>query len=570
MRALVFRNAAPWAMLGMLCVATFWFGLGNLDITDLDEGLYTAAARNMAVTGDLITPRVGRQPFFEKPPLLYWLVALTLSLFGPHEFAARLPSALAATLSVALTYWYGRKAFGQRAALTGGAFLAVAPVFVGAARLATTDALLVLFVTAAIFSFYMATTKEAAWKWSSAAGVCCGLGVLTKGAPGLVLPLTTYCIWFLSRRSTRCETTRATPLTRVLLLSLFVAAVIAVPWHIAAWKANVDAFVREYVLRQHIQRFRGGDRSHRAPAWFFVPAFLIGFFPGSAFAVGGLFARSTGVSDLDQRDDSVGPAVQAPRLLLKTWFWVTFVLFSLGGSKLVSYILPLYPAAALIAGDWVAQRRPQKALSRPLVLGILTAMAVLLLLISALLYPQPVVDLVQRYADRPLVLDGHSRELLREAAALTAILIGSLAAFVLLLRLRGTDAAIGGLVGGSALFIVAAVLIAVPRVESESVGSLHRLARRAGHMVTSHGMLSIAIGSPRRPSVYFYLPETVLSEQRVQEVPVDDLESAQVPDGTLVLTRSTWRPSEQYGSYTPVLTEHDYALWRVERERVTD
>lgn len=561
---------AVLATLASLCVATFWIGLGSLGITDLDEGLYVAAARDIVLTGDLITPRVGGQPFFEKPPLLYWLVALCISVFGSHEFAARLPSALAATLTVALTYWYGRSFLGRRPAIFGGALLAVSPVLVGSARLATTDALLVLFVTCAMISLYRAWAGGTRSLWWAAAGVFCGLGVLTKGAPGLVLPIATFVVFVLVRSAGTRDLAEAARRLKALMLVLLVAAVVAAPWHFAVWRANGSVFVREYLVRQHVQRFQGGDRGHQAPVWFFVPGFLIGCFPGSLFAVAALFSRRTDAPDTATRTSPVESTAQDGRLFLKTWFWVTFLLFSFGGSKLISYILPLYPAAALLAGDWLERMGRHKDLARPLVFTGMAAGAVLGLLLTALLFPEPVVQLIQHSADRPITLDTHHRVLLREGAALTTILLSGVAFFVLFVRLRQVGAATGALIAGSASFIVAAVYLGIPRIQEEGMGSLHRMTRRAGELIASRGTLVTAVGSPRRPSIYFYLPEPVVRERRVQEASPEHLESADLPDGALVLTRSDWQPSGRHLPYAPLIAERDYTLWKVAHKSVRD
>src|SRR5439155_1655385 len=113
-----------------------------------------------------------------------------------------------------------------------------------------------------------------------------------------------------------------------------------------------------------LQRFRGGDEVHKLPFWFYIPAFLLGFFPWSVFAIPALL----------ERDQSNRPstAVNA-RLFLKVWFAVVFIAFSISGSKLVSYILPMYPAAALLVGDWCARAANDQAKRKITVIGGLCA-----------------------------------------------------------------------------------------------------------------------------------------------------------------------------------------------------
>src|SRR5439155_1159727 len=143
-------------LLAALCGLCFFWRLGSYGLFDLDEGLYVAAAREMRLTGDLVTPRVNGEPFFEKPPLVYWSAALMFRLFGVSELTARLPAALATTGLVFLVYVFGRRFFGRPSGLLAAAFFALSPLVLGAARELTTDAMLDLWIACALFAYFLA------------------------------------------------------------------------------------------------------------------------------------------------------------------------------------------------------------------------------------------------------------------------------------------------------------------------------------------------------------------------------------------------------------------------------
>lgn len=551
------------ALLGLGAI-TLWMGLGRIGITDLDEGLYLAAARGMLLTGDYVTPRVGTEPFFEKPPLLYWLVAASLRWFGQNEAAARLPSAFAASLTALVVFLFGHRYLNQRSAFAAVAFLVIAPVFVASARLATTDALLVLFLTAAMFSLFQSwiAGDRSRWLWTCVAGASMGLGMLAKGAPAVVLPAgTVLLLTFLRRR--RQERFAS---SRERLIGLFVvvllALVVAAPWHIAAWRANGEGFVEEYVVRQHLGRFQGGDRSHQAPVWFFVPGFLVGFFPGSVFTVAALFKRFPGPTETQSPKTQDALRGEALRFL-KIWFWLTFVLFSASGSKLISYILPLYPPAALLAGAWIenAQEAPK---SRFLFTSLGTAASLIILtLLAVTVWPDPVLSLTRSYADRPVILTAEHRQLLSTFRPLLLVLLGGSLSAAFFGAVGQIPLAFRAMVSSSGAFLGMVVWMGAPIMQREVIGSVHELAKATGRVIRPSERLILATGSPSRPSAYFYLPGSLLQEKRVEQ-----WEIAKLPDLTgqypaLVITRGDWSPAESSAAWTPLIKNRDYALWRV-------
>src|SRR5579862_4974532 len=174
-------------LLALICFLCFFLRLGSVGLFDMNEAVYTEAAREMVIRGDFITPRSNGILFFDKPPLALWQSAVAFRLFGVNEFSARLPVAIAATLLLCIVYAFGRRYFGRRAGLLAAFVLALNPLFLGTARQNTMDLHLTFWFAVAVVSFflgYSAKTARGKW-WYLGLWLGCGLGWLAKSIPGL-------------------------------------------------------------------------------------------------------------------------------------------------------------------------------------------------------------------------------------------------------------------------------------------------------------------------------------------------------------------------------------------------
>lgn len=524
--------------LAALCALTFFFRLGYPGIFDLDEGLYASATREMVLRGDYVTPRVNGEFFFEKPPLLYWLAAGFFQLFGRSELTARLPSALASTVVVFLIFALGRRYFNRTAAFYAAAMYALSPLVMGAARQMTTDAVLDLCVAGALLSFLIAYSSEdqTGKRWYFAFWAATGFGILDKGIAG-ALPLIVASL-FLALEFRRDKTQAVAALRECHpLLGIVILVAIALPWHILAWRANGDAFVQEYIIRQHLQRFKGGDEVHRLPIWFYLPAFLGGFFPWSVFAPAALLDRD------GRREDY--PACHFRRFLI-VWAIAIFVLFSIAGSKLVSYILPMYAPAALLVGDWLQRRSGGGGNRRPMIAGL--SVAVLFTAVPALVlaFQKPVIQLIETVAHQPAKTNGVPPEFVPIALALAgAAALGTVLAFAFALA-RRPRAAVSSLIAGMTLFVAVALGAALPVIDSFFSKPLHDAAIEAGSVYQPGMMVAVMIGPPRRPSVFFYFPDGSLEmikqwdRTSIEEIKDTPLSSAPFGSSTnVVLTEES-------------------------------
>lgn len=359
--------AAPWngKALAVLLVlpAVLLYPCCAFHLFEPDESRYAEIAREMYQRGDVVVPVLQGEPYLDKPPLLYWLTAMSYSVFGVHAWAARLVPALAVHGTLLLVYLFGQRIVGERAAFRGTLALAVAPGFLGMGRLLLLDGLLTFWTTLALFSAFAAIRGERLrWGWWSLAALACGLGVLTKGPVALVLlapPL------WLHRRLTGNQT----PIRWTALLAFaVVVAAVNLPWY-AAMCVRVPAFAREFVWEHHVRRFLA-PFAHEHGIWFYGPVLLLGLLPGTLLAVP--FVRFLLTADPDV---SRARTLELGYLLLAGGWCVLF--FTLSACKLPTYILPAFPPLALAFGCFLAHGRWRQA--RSPAVGAGASLALLLL-----------------------------------------------------------------------------------------------------------------------------------------------------------------------------------------------
>jgi 4-amino-4-deoxy-L-arabinose transferase-like glycosyltransferase len=326
----------------VLSGSLFFFRLGTPGLFDADEPAYAQAGREMLETGDWITPHFSGRPRFDKPILFYWLITLSYRVLGVTEFAARFWSALAAVALVALLWWAGGRWFGPLAGFFAGLAFATNLLTALLARAAVTDMLLTLFVTAAILAGVEAIQADSARgrHWARGGWMAMGLAVLVKGPVGLVIPGLALLGCLFVFRDLRTGLRRLMPWDGLALFAL-----ITLPWYGLVLAANGRAFVEGFVIKHHLTRFTGVVSGHPGPIWYYVPVALVGFFPWSGFLPQSLWAAVS----VARAREAKSPA---DRLLIACACWAAgvFLLFSLAGTKLPSYLFPAFPALALLAG----------------------------------------------------------------------------------------------------------------------------------------------------------------------------------------------------------------------------
>jgi 4-amino-4-deoxy-L-arabinose transferase-like glycosyltransferase len=317
----------------------------SFDLFEPDEGRYAQIPREMLTAGEWIVPTLQGEAYLDKPPLFYWLVMLSYSIFGYHDGAARLIPALAMHATILLTYLLGRRIVGERAAFWGALLLTVSPLFLGVGRLLVLDGLLTLWVTLALLAAYLAQTTQGknlagASGWWYVAALACGLGVLTKGPVALVLVL--IPLW--AHRRLVAESAAIS--WRAWCRFYAVVLIVNLPWYAAVcWQR--PEFVRYFLWQHNVERFLE-PFDHIRPVWFYVPIALFGLLPMVFFAWPlTRFLISTQSAETSARCPAMG-------YLLLAGAWCVFF-FSLAGSKLPTYILPAFPPLCLALGCFVAR-----------------------------------------------------------------------------------------------------------------------------------------------------------------------------------------------------------------------
>jgi 4-amino-4-deoxy-L-arabinose transferase-like glycosyltransferase len=328
-----------------LCILAALIDLRAFGLTDLDEGFYASVAWEMRHSGDWRTPTFLGEPWFEKPPLLYWLMVGSMRVFGENEFALRLPSALMYALTFLLLAWWGNRQLGAGAGSWAALLFALAPLSLILARLAITDMALAFFLTLTVIALW----EVRGLGWSLIGGVALGLAFLTKGPFGLGLVGLLY-LW--NARTLHARGLRF----RWVLFALGVALLTALPWYVGVYLQHGGAFFNEFVVKQNLLRFAGGDTAHSvlpliqrgdvggvlAGVALYLLFYVVVLWLGGLSMVGWagvLWARE---------DDPL-------RLYLRRWAWLVFGLFTLSFTKLPAYIFPMFPALALLVGARVAR-----------------------------------------------------------------------------------------------------------------------------------------------------------------------------------------------------------------------
>lgn len=359
---------------GGIAALVYLAGLGAPALWEPDEGRYAEIAREMAVSGDYVTPRNNRVRYFEKPPLVYWAGAVAVRALGRSEFAVRCPAALASAGSVVVTAAAAEMMLGPAVGMLAALALGLSPLFLLFARLATPDPELALFFSAALFAFYAAAGRDfrrgAGRHLMLAAAALLGLATLVKGPVALVLGGAIALAWLVSQGRAREISRIRWPECVATYLAL------TVPWFAVAAARN-PGFLRFFFLHEHVQRFLSATEHGWGP-WFFIPVAIAGTWPFFYFAPIGIAA----LRDSSHPGDS-GARSAALRFLL-IWFAIVFAFFSVPRAKLAEYLLPGLPPLAILAAAGLARvRLPASRGANRLLRGFAAINVVLMLLGAA-------------------------------------------------------------------------------------------------------------------------------------------------------------------------------------------
>ena len=319
-------------------------GLGDRKLANPDEGRYSEISREMALSGDFVTPRLNGLKYFEKPPLQYWATAIAFKLFGESELTARLYTALCGLGCILLIAYTGKRLYDEETGLLAGLVLLSAPYFAALNEIATLDMGLTFWMTLAVSAFLIsqstmhdASRRHGLWcAWAGMAGA-----MLSKGLIGVVFPAAALILYCVTQRSVRLvaqlEWTRG----------LLIFCIIVMPWFVMVSVQNPE-FLRFFFIHEHFERFTTTTHHREANWWFFIPILFAGFLPWAVALVPASIRGWRAPARLVGQNQTFAAL---KFILLYSVFILLF--FSKSSSKLPAYILPMFPVLGLLIGVYL-------------------------------------------------------------------------------------------------------------------------------------------------------------------------------------------------------------------------
>jgi len=310
-----------------LCYILFFLNLGATSLWDPDEPRQAIMAREMMERDDFVHPYLNGREYLEKPPFYPWMIIITSKITGKlDEFSSRLPAALSATLLLIITFLLGRRFGDEESGLFSAIALAANYQFLSNARESVMDMTFAFFIGLTVFLNYLALTKERRWLFVLSF-LPASLAILTKGPAGLVIPAGVIFICLIIRKEIKKF---VLPLALGCFLSLGLASI----WFFLAG----DAYIKEFILRQNITRYTNAF-DHMESLLYYLHKIFFNFLPWSILLPFALYH-----------------AFRKRLWLPLVWFLFTFLFFELSSSKRAIYLLPCYPACALLCGVYMRDK----------------------------------------------------------------------------------------------------------------------------------------------------------------------------------------------------------------------
>jgi 4-amino-4-deoxy-L-arabinose transferase-like glycosyltransferase len=333
-----------WAALIVVTLAVCYFSnLGAIGFVGPDEPRYAWIARDMAETGDWVTPRLYGKPWFEKPVLYYWMAAASFKLFGVSEAAARLPSAICALFATLALAWFAWSVYGEETARWLLLLLPTSVGMIGFSHAAATDmpfsAMVAIAMVCAAVALGLAQNEHtpilprAPWLALLLFGAFLGLAVLAKGPAAIILCGGAIFFWAILTKRWR----DAFRLLHPIAIASFCAT--ALPWYMLCARRNPD-FLRVFLIEHNFKRYLTPEFQHIQPFWYYAPVVLIAFLPWTAILVWAAY--------LFVRNFYTRKTLSDHSRFLVTWAAFCLAFFSLSRSKLPGYVLPAFPPIAAL------------------------------------------------------------------------------------------------------------------------------------------------------------------------------------------------------------------------------
>lgn len=323
----------------------FFHNIWSYALMDVDESRYVSMAKDMFNTKDFMTLYLNKEFFFEKPPLYFWSECLSFAFWGKiTEATARFPVALYGAITCLLTYILGRKIISRPFGLVSSLILATSLEFLILAKFAILDIVVASCVTFSLYfgilTYYVKEKNKKYMWWLFY--IFSALAVMAKGIPGFVIPFGS--MFFVSLYSKNFKDIFK-PQYFIVGFVLFFG--ITLPWHITMLNIHDPLFFNEYIMKHHVSRFLGsGELGRQQPFYFYFLTILWGFFPWIVSTLTVLIRK------LIKWDFGFRGKNDTQKLMVFAGIIAIFTLlfFSSSKTKLITYILPIYPALALLGG----------------------------------------------------------------------------------------------------------------------------------------------------------------------------------------------------------------------------
>lgn len=315
-------------LVAIITILIVFFNLGGVPLLDPDEPVYAETPKEMFAFNEFISPRIYGEYWYDKPPMYYWLVAGSYKIFGMNEFAARFPSAILSIACTLLVYSSGRRLFNERAGMIGALVLATCIEFFYLGKAAVTDITLLFFLSASLLSFIE--------KRYYIAYIFAGLATLTKGPIGLLFPGGIILFQLLATRNWSQLKSMKLP------SGLLIYAIVAAPWYVIMYNLHGSIFIDTFLGFHNITRFTSPEHPEGVLWYYYIPVLILGFFPWTAIVLQTIWTSLT-----------KGKTHSSILLFLNIWALFIFIFFTISQTKLVSYILPMYPPLAMLVGWYI-------------------------------------------------------------------------------------------------------------------------------------------------------------------------------------------------------------------------
>ncbi|HHD79342.1 MAG TPA: glycosyltransferase family 39 protein [Epsilonproteobacteria bacterium] len=373
----------PELILFFFILLAFYFPLPLAPLFDLDEGAFSEATREMIATRDYITTHLNGGLRFDKPILIYWLQMFSVKLFGLNEFALRLPSALAATAWAYIIYYFTQNFYSRNTAFFAALFMVASLQVNLIAKAAIADALLNLFIVLSMFYMYRYYLTQSS-KYLYYTFLFIGLGTLTKGPVAIMIPLVVSFLFYAFKKDLKAWMKAVFNPVGILIFVL-----VALPWYIAEYMAQGEAFIDGFFLKHNLSRFSNAMESHSGSIFYFIPVLIVGMMPFTYLVI-----KALKKAKLYFKEEF--------RLFLFIWFIFVFAFFSLSGTKLPHYVIYGYTPLFILAAVIVENEHIKKGwLLIPLLilLGILLFLPDIALMLKASIQDKLAVVLIEQSLD---------------------------------------------------------------------------------------------------------------------------------------------------------------------------